>query len=136
MVATPGFSGGSGVAPPLKAKSKAIKGTEGSRTSQAVIPPGLTMRSILVAPAGSGNASAPTRTSALKIERVPIRLTHPSRLTRELDPRVHLLGIKRNCRVKPGNDGGRISAERALARCRQWRRGRLTSASPDFRAAP
>jgi hypothetical protein len=30
----------------------------------------------------------------------------PSLVTRGLDPRVHLLGMKMDCRVKPGNDGG------------------------------
>jgi hypothetical protein len=40
----------------LKEKSIAINGTDGSYTIQAVMPPGLTIRSTLVAPAESGNA--------------------------------------------------------------------------------
>src|SRR5215468_12517359 len=35
-------------------------------------------------------------------------------VTRGLDPRVHLLRTRMDCRVKPGNDAGRISTEPAL----------------------
>src|SRR6266436_2166970 len=36
----------------------------------------------------------------------------PRAVTRGLDPRVHLLRLM-DCRVKPGNDAGRLSARRA-----------------------
>ena len=49
MLATPGLPAGSALAPPVNAKSSATIGTEGSRTSQALIPPGLTIASILLA---------------------------------------------------------------------------------------
>jgi hypothetical protein len=41
-----------------------------------------------------------------KLERIPMKLIHRSLVTRGLDPRVHLLRIRMDCRVKPGNDGG------------------------------
>ena len=51
MLATPGLSAGSWVAPPRNAKSSATSGTVGSCTSQATMPVGLTMRSMVVASA-------------------------------------------------------------------------------------
>ena len=56
MLATPGLPAGSALAPPVNAKSSAIIGTEGSRTSQALMPPGLVIASILLA-AGAGLAA-------------------------------------------------------------------------------
>jgi len=38
------------------------------------------------------------------IDRVPMKLTHLSTVTRGLNPRVHPLRKKMDCRVKPGND--------------------------------
>jgi hypothetical protein len=35
-----------------------------------------------------------------------MKLIHPLVVTRGLDPRVHLLRMKLDCRVKPGNDVG------------------------------
>jgi len=33
-----------------------------------------------------------------------MKLIHPSPVTRGVDPRVHLLRMRMDCRVKPGND--------------------------------
>jgi hypothetical protein len=65
MVATPGLSAGSWLAPPRNEKSKAISGTEGSCTSHASMPPGLTMRSIVVAWAARGMASGAISAAAI-----------------------------------------------------------------------
>jgi hypothetical protein len=43
-----------------------------------------------------------------------MKLIHLLLVTRGLDPRVHLLRKKMDCRVKPGNDVGCASAGRAL----------------------
>ena len=61
IVATPGLLIGSWFAPPRNAKSSAISGTEASRTSQASIPRELTMRSIVVASAGTAPSRARRR---------------------------------------------------------------------------
>src|SRR5262249_29879131 len=110
MLASPALSGGSWAEPPLKAKSSAISGTDGSYTIQASMPPGLTMRSTLVALAESGNAvTAPARASA------PITARDTLFVTRGPDPRVHPLRERVDCRVisaftrvcrraMPGND--------------------------------
>jgi hypothetical protein len=43
--------------------------------------------------------------AALTAGACPDEVDPPSLVTRELDPRVHLLGMT-DCRVKPGNDVG------------------------------
>jgi mono/diheme cytochrome c family protein len=44
-------------------------------------------------------------------ENVSMNLIHSLFVARGLDPRVHLLRMKMDCRVKPGNDVGRKSSE-------------------------
>jgi hypothetical protein len=38
------------------------------------------------------------------LERIPVELKQPSRVMRGLDPRIHLLAKKMDCRVEPSND--------------------------------
>jgi hypothetical protein len=49
------------------------------------------------------------------LDHVPVTFIHLfTFVTRGLDPRVHLLRMKMDCRVKPGNDDEQMSAECAL----------------------
>ena len=66
MLATPGLSAGSWLAPPRNAKSIAITGTDGSCTSHASMPPGEITRSMLVACAGAASARADATTDQSK----------------------------------------------------------------------
>src|SRR6266481_3591075 len=49
----------------------------------------------------------------------PDEVDPPSSVTRGLDPRVHLLRLRMDCRVKPGNDvgSGSMSAAHASKAC-------------------
>jgi hypothetical protein len=47
---------------------------------------------------------------SILLERVAMKLIPPLRVTRGLDPRVHLLRMEMDCRVKPGNDAAQMSA--------------------------
>src|SRR5262245_19779159 len=46
-------------------------------------------------------------------------------VTRGLDPRVHLLRMKMDCRVKPGNDIEQMSAKRTLGCGRMIQNGHI-----------
>jgi hypothetical protein len=52
--------------------------------------------------------------AAKALERVLVTSIYPLPVTRGLDPRVHLLRIKVDCRVKPGNDLEQRSAKYGL----------------------
>ena len=68
MLATPGLPAGSALAPPVKAKSSATTGTEGSRTSQALMPPGEVIAWILLAASAAPNVAKPSATPQQRAE--------------------------------------------------------------------
>ena len=76
MLATPGLSAGSAFAPPVKAKSIATIGTAASRTSQALMPPGLTIASILLA-AGAAPAKASVKAAASAAPKSLLTISSP-----------------------------------------------------------
>jgi hypothetical protein len=68
--------------------------------------------------------------AATRRKRTSIKLIHISPVARGLDPRVHPLRMKMDCRVKPGNDAGRMSAHALILLSYKLRRPRCTAAAP------
>src|SRR5205814_4245697 len=91
MLARPGLSIGSSLAPPANAKSSATSGTAGSRTSQASMPPGLTTRSMLVAARAEVTESPASITAASTMPAAARPAARSEEHTSELQSLRHLV---------------------------------------------